>query len=232
MKKRSNMFNHWVYLLYSYLIGSIPFSFLVPLLFKKINVMEVGWKKSSATNVYKNVGIIEGIISGLLDAAKGFFIVYLAMHNFGFSDPWLVAFACAVVFGHNWSIFLSFAGGRGLATYAGALLAFSPTLAILGVTIYFALGALLDGSISTIIALLVVIFVSPVMDFWETAGIYTALIFLPLLFKRLTPLRDFFHTKTPWELFKARLVFDDNQWHELRYIKLFQQLTNKDKGLQ
>lgn len=226
------MFNHWIYLLFSYLIGSIPFSFLVPLLSKKINIMEIGWKKSSASNVYKNVGIIEGIVSGLLDAAKGYFIVSIAANSFGFSEVWLVAFACAVVLGHNWSIFLAFSGGRGLATYAGALCAFSPLLTLIALAIYFAIGALLDGSISTIIALFVMIFASPALEVWETAGLFTAIIFVPIMFKRLTPLKDYFKTKTPWELFKARLVFDDNVWHELRYVKIWERLTNNNKGVE
>lgn len=85
-----------------------------------MHLQHVGSGNVGATNVARSVGLSYGLLALLLDGAKGAVAAYLAM---AWSLPiWLAAFA---VVGHNWSVFLGFKGGKGVATSLGILLALS-----------------------------------------------------------------------------------------------------------
>src|SRR4030042_895212 len=95
------------WILISYLLGSIPSGFLIAKAYGK-NVLEIGWKKTSGSNVFKNVGKLAGVLTGLLDVLKGYLAVFIA-HKLGFSPLTQVFSGLAAVVGHNWSIFIKFA---------------------------------------------------------------------------------------------------------------------------
>lgn len=103
----------------SYLIGAIPFTNLFALRSRGVDLREVGTGTVSGTGVYRVAGVAALLVAGALDVAKGAVGPLLAG---GSNDAVLAATAVAAVIGHNWSIFLRFAGGRGLATTMGALL--------------------------------------------------------------------------------------------------------------
>ena len=106
--------NWLVVIIGSYLLGSVPFSYIIP--------------KFKAKKILAMLG----------DAAKGFLAVSLA--SYYFPNPWLaVAAGLAAIVGNDFSIFLKFKGGKGAATTGGALLAFDPVFAL----ILFLLWALL-----------------------------------------------------------------------------------------
>ncbi len=128
-----------------YLVGSLPFSYLVARL-KRIDIRQHGSGNVGATNVTRVVGVGYGLLALLGDVGKGAAAAWLT----GALDVplWLSGFS---VVGHNWSLFLGFTGGKGVATTVGLLLAFSwPTLlvtvAIWGVTVlltrYVAVGSM------------------------------------------------------------------------------------------
>jgi len=109
----------------SYLLGSIPFSYIVAKLYRK-NLFEVGSRNIGAVNVYRATGKIEALLLALIgDVGKGALVIFLAKllsflgYNLLFGQA-LAAFF--VVAGHNWPIFLKFKGGRGLASLIGVLL--------------------------------------------------------------------------------------------------------------
>lgn len=111
----------------SYLFGSIPTGYLFGRA-RGIDIRTVGSGNIGATNVMRALGKGPGIAVLLVDALKGFVPVFLAPRVFAQVDPTTLQIACcvAVIAGHNWTCWLNFKGGKGIATSAGALLAFLP----------------------------------------------------------------------------------------------------------
>jgi glycerol-3-phosphate acyltransferase PlsY len=126
-----------------YLLGSIPVGYWLTKRQAKVDVTQYGSGKVGATNVLRTAGRKSAVMVVTLDLLKGVVAVivaglivgrgYLVVGNFGFGT--LVAqvlAALAAVVGHNWSIFLGFKGGRGVATFLGGLIALCPPAAIVG----------------------------------------------------------------------------------------------------
>lgn len=110
--------------LFGYISGSFPPAYITVKLFKNKDIREIGSGNVGAMNVLRNVDVILGIITGILDFTKGFIPVYLA--NRYSIIQWIPLLVVVVaVAGHNWSIFLNLTGGKGVATTFGALLALS-----------------------------------------------------------------------------------------------------------
>lgn len=120
----------------AYLLGSIPFGLLLGKLFGAADVRTEGSGNIGATNVARVAGPIAGILTLLLDAAKGALAVVLAARLSDQSSTWMmVAGLCALV-GHCYPIWLGFRGGKGVAIAAGVFLVLSP-LAFLAAAILF-----------------------------------------------------------------------------------------------
>jgi glycerol-3-phosphate acyltransferase PlsY len=113
----------------SYFLGSIPTGYIFGRMLKGIDIRQHGSKNVGATNVFRVVGKGPGIIVLFLDGLKGFAAVALAAGFFyqptaPINIEWFsIASALAVVAGHNWTVFLGFKGGKGVATSTGALIA-------------------------------------------------------------------------------------------------------------
>jgi acyl phosphate:glycerol-3-phosphate acyltransferase len=122
----------------AYLLGSIPFGLLVGKLFGGADVRKAGSGNIGATNVARVAGPLAGILTLLLDAAKGSLAVLLAARLTNDSALWMmIAGLCALV-GHCFPIWLGFHGGKGVATAAGVFLVLCPP-AFLGAVILFIL---------------------------------------------------------------------------------------------
>jgi len=119
-----------------YLLGSIPTGFLWAKA-KGIDIRTVGSGNIGATNVMRILGKGPGIAVLVIDALKGFLPVLFAPRIFPELDRSALQIFCCVcvIAGHNWTCWLKFKGGKGIATSAGALLAFLPVplLCALGV---------------------------------------------------------------------------------------------------
>lgn len=124
----------------SYLLGSIPFGLLIGKWFAKIDVRQHGSGNIGMTNVLRTAGYLPALFTLIGDAGKGVFAVLLTRHFTGDSSFALIAGTLTVI-GHNWSIFLRFKGGKGVATIAGVLFAFLPWAA--GLLLIIWLGVLL-----------------------------------------------------------------------------------------
>ncbi|MDF9407362.1 glycerol-3-phosphate 1-O-acyltransferase PlsY [Pelotomaculum isophthalicicum JI] len=112
----------WV-VLASYLIGSIPASYLTARYWKGIDIRNLGSGNVGTTNVWRNAGPVAGVVALAGDLGKGVLAVILAKH---FGGPVLVALsAMAVLTGHSWPIFLGFKGGKLVATGVGVIAAIS-----------------------------------------------------------------------------------------------------------
>lgn len=102
----------------SYLLASIPFGFLLGKLMG-IDVRRSGSGNIGATNVLRAAGPVQGGLTLLLDVGKGVAGPAAAL-ALDLTPGWLSAAAAAAVFGHCFSIFLRFSGGKGVATFLGA----------------------------------------------------------------------------------------------------------------
>jgi len=145
--------SYLVVVLASYLIGSIPASYLTARYWKGIDIRLLGSGNVGTTNVWRNAGPAAGIIAFAGDLGKGVLAVLLAKH---FGDPLLVALSgMAALAGHSWPVFLGFKGGKLVATGVGVIAAISlPVgalaaviwLAAVGVTRYVSAGSILAVS--------------------------------------------------------------------------------------
>jgi len=110
----------------AYLIGGIPFGFLLVKLKTGRDVREAGSGNIGATNVLRTTGTAAGVLTLLLDIGKGFFAVWAASRLTSGNVHWMSAAAVAVMLGHMFPIFLGFKGGKGVASFIGAYLYLTP----------------------------------------------------------------------------------------------------------
>lgn len=127
----------------AYLLGAIPFGLIVSKLIAKIDITKHGSGNTGGTNVLRILGKRVGVLVIFLDLSKAIVAVILAkvligdavLLVFGFPLNWQAAQVLAalmVMVGHNWSVFIKFRGGKGVATYFGSWLVICPATAILG----------------------------------------------------------------------------------------------------
>lgn len=119
--------------LLGYVLGSLPFAIWITRLVKGVDVRDAGSGHATTTNTIRQAGFGWGALVLLLDIAKGFLPVWLALHvGRDGIPPYVVPVTAALaVAGHCWPLFAQFRGGMGLATAGGALLALSPLAFVL-----------------------------------------------------------------------------------------------------
>ena len=122
----------------AYILGSIPFGLILAKLFGRTDVRKEGSGNIGATNVARVAGPVAGILTLILDVAKGSAAVLLAPRLSQDSATWMMIAALAALAGHCFPIWLKFKGGKGVATAAGMFLVLCP-LAFLGSVILFVL---------------------------------------------------------------------------------------------
>ena len=122
----------------AYLLGSIPFGLILARLFGRGDVRKGGSGNIGATNVSRVAGPLAGILTLLLDGAKGAVAVLIAGRYSNDSATWMVIAGLAALLGHCFPVWLKFKGGKGVATAAGVYLALCPP-AFLGGLILFLL---------------------------------------------------------------------------------------------
>ncbi len=112
--------------LIAYLIGAIPFGFLLVKLTTGKDVRASGSGNIGATNVLRTTGRPAAVATLVLDIAKGFAAVWLAAQLTSDSSLWTSASALAVMAGHAYPVFLRFQGGKAVASFMGAFLYLTP----------------------------------------------------------------------------------------------------------
>src|SRR5579859_6756659 len=112
----------------SYLVGSIPFGYLVVRTFSGRDVREVGSGRTGGTNAMRAAGLPAGVLTALLDTLKSAACVWLARLILPADTQviGMVLAGLAAIVGHNYSVFLGFKGGAGGAPTVGAALAIWP----------------------------------------------------------------------------------------------------------
>jgi glycerol-3-phosphate acyltransferase PlsY len=134
-------------LLASYLLGSIPTSYLVSRLFAKIDLRQHGSGNLGATNLYRVLGWKYAVPVALFDVAKGAIPVLVVAPRVTGSDLFALACGVAAILGHVFSVFVGFKGGKGVATAAGVMLGLTPLALAVAATVW-ALLVFLTGYVS------------------------------------------------------------------------------------
>jgi glycerol-3-phosphate acyltransferase PlsY len=139
-------------LIAAYLIGSIPFSYLVVRVAAGEDIRQLGSRNVGATNVARTFGKTPGVVALLLDLAKGYAAIALAKwitsmpawpltsgadaapwHSQSF---WISLGGLVAMIGHMFPVWLRFHGGKGVATATGAFLAIDPVAVLAGVIVF------------------------------------------------------------------------------------------------
>jgi glycerol-3-phosphate acyltransferase PlsY len=113
-------------LLIAYLLGAIPFGYLLVKWKTGADVRTAGSGNIGATNVMRTTGRAAGIVTLLLDIAKGYAAVWIAGRLTGQDVFWMSLAALAVMAGHAYPVFLGFKGGKAVASFVGAFLCLTP----------------------------------------------------------------------------------------------------------
>ena len=114
-------------LLASYLLGAIPFGWLLARGIRGVDLREVGSGNIGATNAMRALGTPLGLLAFAFDVGKGWAPAALLAG----SDPrWMVACGAAAICGHVWPVYLGFKGGKAVATSCGALFAIDPGIVV------------------------------------------------------------------------------------------------------
>ena len=128
---------HWLPILaVAYLLGSIPFGYLLVRFFLKQDVRDIGSGNIGATNVARSGAKGLGILTLLLDCLKGLVAVLIARHYGGGNLDLAALAAVAAILGHIFPIWLRFKGGKGIATALGVFLALSWPTALCALAVF------------------------------------------------------------------------------------------------
>ncbi len=188
-------------ILIGYILGSIPFGVLISRRSTKTDITQVGSGKIGMTNVLRTAGKKAAALALVLDMSKGIVAVILTglifegSHVVWYGEGLLwttrlaqVLAALAAIMGHNWSIFLKFKGGRGVATFIGGLFAMcwpaavfgGGTMLIVGFgTKYMSLGSII-GAVAAFIILIALTILQP----YHLAYVFYAMICAIFIFIR------------------------------------------------
>ena len=144
------MTNPILIIVLSYILGGVPFGLILGLLVKGIDIREHGSGNIGASNAWRILGPVWGGLTFVLDVLKGYAPVFVAHHFTAQTSPMPVFAGLASLLGHNFSPFLKFKGGKGVATSLGVAFGLSPLagiiafglwLAVVGITKYISVGS-------------------------------------------------------------------------------------------
>lgn len=128
-------------LVIAYLLGSVPFGYLLVKWRTGGDVRSAGSGNIGATNVLRTTGRGAGAATLLLDIAKGYLAVWIAARLVGNNELWTSAAALAVMAGHAYPVFLKFQGGKAVASFVGAFLRLTPLPLIAALVVFLGVAA-------------------------------------------------------------------------------------------
>jgi len=147
----------------AYVIGSVPTAYIFGRVLKGIDIREYGSGNVGATNVFRVIGKVPGIIALIIDIIKGFVCATYLASGFMYLAPvtrpelYRILVGLFAIAGHNWTIFLRFKGGKGVAASAGVVIGLIPKIFWLGFLVwlitFFITGFVSLGSIIAVISI-------------------------------------------------------------------------------
>ena len=177
----------------AYLLGAIPFGLIIGKNIAHVDIRQHGSGNIGATNVFRTLGTKLGLLTALLDLGKAVLAVWLSMLIVG-NDAFIVAghdihvqsaqclAAIMVMVGHNWSAYIGFKGGKGVACFIGGLLVINWMVALVGlaagiivilITRYVSLGSML-ASLCVLLAMVVLAILAVVVPLYALYGMVAA----------------------------------------------------------
>jgi glycerol-3-phosphate acyltransferase PlsY len=162
----------YVFLLIAYILGSIPFSYLLGKIFKKEDIRKHGSGNTGTTNAFRVFGEIIGVLVLLLDSLKAGLLVFLMTHTGVFAGMDLfhpLIYGFMSIIGHMFPVWLKFDGGKGVASSFGLLLAYHYMIAVilmpvfiitLIVTRYVSVSSLMTSAMACV-TVIIMYFMSP-----------------------------------------------------------------------
>lgn len=168
----------------AYLLGAIPFGLIIGKKMANVDIRKTGSGNIGATNVFRILGWKLGLLTAILDLSKAAGSVLLGMWIVG-SEPFIVGgwdihvqvaqviASLMVMVGHNWSVYIGFKGGKGVAAFIGGLLVINWLVAVIGIVVgtivilitrYVSLGSIMGsiGILCAIVALTLLAIMAPV----------------------------------------------------------------------
>ena len=140
-----------------YLLGGIPFGYLIGRWLGKTDVRQKGSGNIGAANVLRTIGKSAGAFTLILDILKGAVSVLIAFLLIGRDPFWCGAAGLSAIIGHIFPVYLKFKGGKGFAVTIGSFLILTPFAMLLSIVVFFAVAIptriVSIGSISAAIAL-------------------------------------------------------------------------------
>jgi len=169
-----------IYTAGAFLIGSIPFAYIITKIVTGEDIRDVGSGNPGATNVVRALNLKYGSIVLLLDMAKGFLPVLLATKSpYPYMVP-LIAFA--LVIGHDYTPFLGFQGGKGVATSLGIFLVLNPVVTFIVVLIFVVITSVFKfvsfGSLLGAVSYPVIAYIMGRTEYiWVAAGLAALIVY-------------------------------------------------------
>jgi len=146
------------FLVGSYLIGSIPFAYIITKTARGIDIRNFGSGNPGATNVFRVAGKTYGLITLMFDFLKG--LITVSVTKLFYPDLISISIICGLlsIIGHNWPVWLKFRGGKGFATSLGVLLGLIPLVTLFGLITFVIIFILTKYvSLSSVLSSIVVI---------------------------------------------------------------------------
>jgi acyl phosphate:glycerol-3-phosphate acyltransferase len=173
------------FIVLSYLLGSVPFGYLICYFSEGKDIRTLGSGNIGATNVMRSKGKLAGLLTLVLDMLKG--VVAVIYGRGQFDLPWVVLLgALAVILGHAFPVFLKFRGGKGVACLAGVFLVFYfPALLVFAVVFLLTLRLTRYVSLSSLLATTALFFCILFTQVAESA-IVVFLMLLLIIFRHRT----------------------------------------------
>ena len=166
----------FLYLLGSYIIGSVPFGLMISFLGYGVDIRQVGSKNIGMTNVQRTVGTKAAMVTLLGDVGKGWMMVTLSPEKDASSLMWV---SIAVLLGHCYSVFLQGKGGKGVATALGVMLSISWGTALVCLAVWISIRfAFKKSSLASLVAMGALLLTTTLFDsdHWNIALFITLLV--------------------------------------------------------
>ena len=155
----------FIVIIISYLLGAIPFAYIITRTFKGVDIREMGSGNVGTTNALRTAGKRAALAALTGDLLKGFAAAWLGMH---FGGVGLAAIcSVAAVIGHCWPVFLSFEGGKGAATSAGVILYLMPKVIVVLIIVFILIivlsryVSLASISVAVLLPVVAIVFAEP-----------------------------------------------------------------------
>ncbi len=183
-------------ILFAYLLGSIPFAYLITRRRTGLDIREVGEGNVGGRNVWHVVGPTWGTIVSLLDGIKGMAAVMFARDVLRVSPTAALLAGPAVIAGHGFPVFLRFRGGKGVASTFGVIMAWMPEAALGGLAT-FGLSQLFlhDFNKSIVVGVVTLLVLPPFLGYPLPMALYALALFLALGLKKWL---DAAHERRVW----------------------------------